>query len=189
MSLMVHSAGIKGSGWFVAVGGFKGGNWEDVEDLLSMARDEALGTTFQLFDADRVAGWKHLYFAAVNAVLASEKGTSISRSLAIEALLYASCQDQISRAFEVIGLSQKTKRIALLVLAQDPEEALRAFESISCVLGEEDDTALMIDMGKFVEIKETFGISDLELEAVGGQREEALTRLVVERGALLPLRR
>lgn len=189
MSLMVHFAGIKGSGWFAAIGGFKGGNWEDVEELLYMARDEAQGTTFQLFDADRVAGWRHLYFAAVNAVGASEKGTLISRSLAIEALLYASCQDQISRAFEVMGLSPKTKRIALLVLAQDPEEAIQAFERISRVLREEDDSALMIDAGKFGEIKETFGVSDLELEAVGGPREEALTKLVVERGALLPIRR
>ena len=189
MSWMVHSAGIKGSGWHAAIGGFKGGNWEDVEGLLSLARHEARGTIFQLFDADRVAGWRHLYFAAVNAGLASKKGTSISRSLAIEALLYASCQDQISRAFEVMGLSPKTKRIALLVLAQDPEEALRAFKMISRVLGEEDDSALMIDVGKFGEIMETFGISDMELEAVGGPREEALTRLVVERGALLPLRR
>jgi len=189
MSWMVHSAGIKGYSWCAAVGGFRGGSWEDVEELLSMARDEAQGTIFQLFDADRVAGWRHLYFAAVNAVGASEKGTPISRSLAIEALLYASCQDQISRAFEVMGLSPKTKRIALLVLAQDPEEALRAFKMISRVLGEEDDSALMIDVGKFGEIMETFGISDMELEAVGGPREEALTRLVVERGALLPLRR
>jgi tRNA threonylcarbamoyladenosine modification (KEOPS) complex Cgi121 subunit len=189
LSWMVHSAGIKGSGWYVAIGGFKGGDWEDVEYLLAMAGDEARGTIFQFFDAERVAGWRHLYFAAVNAVLASEKGTSISRSLAIEVLLYASCQDQISRAFEVIGLSQKTKRIALLVLAQDLEEALRAFERISSVLGEEDDSALMMNVGKFREIMETFGVSDLELEAVGGLREEALTRLVVERGALLPLRR
>lgn len=189
MSWMVHSAEIKNSGWYAAIGGFRGGNWEDVEGLLSMTRDEAWGTTFQLFDAERVAGWRHLYFAAVNAVLASEKRRSISRSLAMEALLYASCQDQISRAFEIMGLSPKTKRIALLVLAQDLKVALRAFERISCVLGEEDDSALMIEVGKFREIKETFGVSDLELEAVGGPREEALTRLVVERGALLPLRR
>jgi len=189
LSWMVHSAGIKGSGWYAAIGGFKGGKWEDVEGLLSMARDEARGTTFQLFDADRVAGWRHLYFAAVNAVMASEKGTSISRSLAMEALLYASCQDQISRAFEIMGLSPKTKRIALLVLAQNPKEALQAFERISRVLGEENDSALMIEVGKFREIKETFGISDIELEAVGSPREEALTRLVVERGSLLPLRR
>ncbi len=189
MSWMVHSAEIKGFGWYAAIGGFRGGKWEDVEGLLSMARDEAQGTTFQVFDADRVAGWRHLYFAAVNAVLAFEKRTSISRSLAMEALLYASCQDQISRAFEFMGLSPKTKRIALLVLAQDPNEALRALRRISCVLGEEDDSALMIDMGKFREIKETLGVSDLELEAVGGPVEEALTKLVVERGALLPLRR
>jgi tRNA threonylcarbamoyladenosine modification (KEOPS) complex Cgi121 subunit len=189
LSGMVHTAGIKGSDWYVAIGGFRCGPVADVEDLLARSSDESGETPFQLFDADMVAGWKHLYFAAVNAVRAFEGGSSVSRSLAIETLLYASCQDQISQAFDIIGLSAGTERVALFVLAESPEKALRVFMRISGFLGAADDSVLAFDEGKFQGIKKAFGISDPEIEAVGGPREEALARLLVERGALLPLRR
>jgi tRNA threonylcarbamoyladenosine modification (KEOPS) complex Cgi121 subunit len=186
---MVHTAGLKGTGWYVAVGGFRDIPAADVDELLTRMRRAAPGSTFQLFDADRVAGWRHLFFAAVNAVRAFEGGSSISRSLAVEALLYASCQDQITQAFDIMGLSSKTGRAALLVLAGSPEEAKQVFERISRFLGTADDSVLLVDEDKFAEIKRVLGVSDPELEAVCGPRFEALTKLVVERGALLSIRR
>ncbi|MCW4036735.1 MAG: KEOPS complex subunit Cgi121 [Candidatus Bathyarchaeota archaeon] len=186
---MVHTAVIKGSDWYASIGGFRGIRAVDVDELLSRVGEAAHPSPFQLFDADSVAGWKHLYFAAVNAVNAFEGGTAISRSLAMESLLYASCQDQIDRALELIGISPETERAALLVLAKSLVDAERAFSGVSSVLGVADDSVLKVDGVKFERIKEAFGVSDLELEAVGGSREEALTWLVVERGALLSIRR
>jgi tRNA threonylcarbamoyladenosine modification (KEOPS) complex Cgi121 subunit len=186
---MVHTEEIKGSEWFVSIGGFRKVPVADVDDLLSSVRDKATPTLFQLFDADRVAGWRHLFFAAVNAVKAFEVGTAVSRSLEMEVLLYASCQDQISQAFEVIGISRATERVGLVIIAKDPDEAEEALVRISGVLGRADDSVLEMDEAKFEGVKSVFGVSDIELEAVGGLRKEALTWLVVERGALLPLRR
>ena len=186
---MVHTAEIKGSDWCVSIGGFRDVHAADVDELLSQVGEAAHPSPFQLFDADRVAGWRHLYFAAVNAVNAFEGGTAISRSLAMESLLYASCQDQIDRALELIGVSRETERAALVVFAKSPVDAERAFSGVSSVLGVADDSVLKVDGVKFEKIKEAFGVSDLELEAVGGPREEALTWLVVERGALLSIRR
>ncbi len=143
----------------------------------------------QVFDADRVAGWEHLFFATVNAVKAHEAGTAISRSLAIEVLLYVSCQDQISRALEIVGVTPSTERVALLVLDDGKEAAEKAFGRAPVALGRDDASVLGLDAEKCVRIKETFGVSDSEIEAVGGSELDALTRLVVERGALLPLRR
>jgi tRNA threonylcarbamoyladenosine modification (KEOPS) complex Cgi121 subunit len=186
---MVHTAGIKGSGWFAAIGGFSGASVGDVDKLLARVSDGAGTSVFQLFDADRVAGWRHLLFAAVNAVKAFEAGTAVSRGLAMEVLLYASCVDQILQALDVTGVSPSTERVALLVMSESRDGAAEAFERISRVLGRIDDVVLRVDSGKLEALKGVFGISDRELEAVGSPAEEALTWLIVERGALLPLRK
>ena len=186
---MVHTVGIKGSSWCLSIGWFRDISVDDVDDLLSQVSEAASPSLFQLFDADRVAGWRHLFFAAVNAVKAFEAGAAISRSLAVEALLYVSCQDQISKALHAVGLSPTTKRAVLLVLAETPEAAENAFERVSEVLGTADDSAQQVDGDKFEEIKSFYHVSEPELDVLGGLREEALTWLLVERGALLSVRR
>jgi tRNA threonylcarbamoyladenosine modification (KEOPS) complex Cgi121 subunit len=127
--------------------------------------------------------------AAVNAVGAFESGTTISRGLGIEVLLYASCQDQISRALDVVGVGPGTEKLALIILRDGPGEAEAAFERAADILGEADDSVLGLDEAKFREIAEVFGVSENALETVGGERDKALTSLLVEKGALLPLRR
>jgi len=78
---MVHTEEIEGSEWFVSIGGFREISVADVDDLLSSVRGAAKPALFQLFDADRVAGWRHLFYAAVNAVKAFDGGTAVSRLL------------------------------------------------------------------------------------------------------------
>jgi tRNA threonylcarbamoyladenosine modification (KEOPS) complex Cgi121 subunit len=186
---MVRTAGVKGSDWAVSIGGFRGASIGDIDSFLERMGEAVAPALFQVFDADRVAGWEHMFFAAVNAVKAHEAGAAISRSLAIEVLLYASCQDQISRALEIVGVTPSTERVALLVLADGKEAAEKAFGRAPVALGRDDASVLGLDAEKSVRIKETFGVSDAEIEAVGGSESDALTRLLVERGALLPLRR
>ena len=186
---MVHISGVKGSDLVASVGGFSGVSVDNVDCFISLIRETLPGVRFQVFDADRVAGWRHLFFAAVNAVRAFEGGRGISRSLEVEVLLYASCRDQISQAFEVVGVSERTARVALLVLGESPEETEEAFTDVSGVIGVPDDSVLEVSGEKWDELKSVFGVSDKELGAVRGPAEEALMKLIVERGALLPLRR
>ncbi len=189
MAWMVHTARIKGSDWAVCIGGFREVKVVDVDSILDRFKAEVSGSVFQLFDADRVAGWEHIYFASVNAVKAFETEAAVSKSLAIEVLLYASCQDQITVAFSILGISPNTDRVALLVMGESVSEAEHAFKKASKLIGNEDDSVLLVDNEKFDELKRVYSISDLELEAVAGSREEALARLIIERGALLPVRR
>ncbi len=186
---MVHTAEVQGANWFVSIGGFREVYLGDVDSFILRIREALPDVRFQVFDADRVAGWRHLFFVAVNAVGAFEGGRGISRSLEVEALLYASCRDQISRAFEVVGVSERTARVALLVFAESRLEAEGAFTDVSGVIGVPDDSVLEVSREKWDELKSVFGVSDKELGAVRGPAEEALTKLIVERGALLPLRR
>jgi len=186
---MVRTSTIKGSDKAVSIGGFRSVTVNDVDELLSSLRKATSPSVFQIFDATRIAGWRHLYMAAVNAVGAFESGSPISRGLGIEVLLYASCQNQISRALDVVGVSPDTEKLGLVVLNDGPGEADAAFERAANLLGEADDSVLGLDETKFQEVVEVFGVSENELEAVGGGRDNALTSLLVEKGALLPLRR
>ncbi len=185
----MHEASVKGSDWHVVVGGFRDVSVGDVEGLLSKVGGAVGASPFQLFDADRIAGWEHIYFAAVNAVRAHEGGAAISRGVAMEVLLYAACVDQISQALDVVGVTPSTERMGLLVMSMSHGGAVEAFKRASDVLGMVDDSVLAVDGRKLEAIAGVYGVSDVELDTVCRPREEALTWVIVERGALLSLRR
>ena len=173
----------------VALAGARGVDVRDVGSTLETVRRIAGGSAFQLFDAGMVAGWRHLFHAAVNAVHAIREGSAISNSMEVESILYASCQDQISKAFTLMGLGPQVKNVAILVLSKEPSDAESLAAEIADRLGQPDDGVLDVTPEKYERLKEVFDVSDGALATVGGDPYEALTSLVVEKGALLPLRR
>ena len=48
--------------------------------------------------------------AAVNAARSTETGLAVSKSITVEALLYASAQDQITKALARMGVNAKARR-------------------------------------------------------------------------------
>lgn len=186
---MPRTMKVKDSLWAITIGGFNNVTIGIIEDFLSNLEALVKPCLFQVFDADSVAGWKHLYVSSINAVKAFEKGYAISRKITMEVMLYASCQDQISMALKVMGISSSTKRIALLILATKKQAAEEAMIKAEKMLGQPDDSILEINKEKFQSLRKRFGIVDLEFSALGGSNSDALTKLVLERGALLPLRK
>jgi tRNA threonylcarbamoyladenosine modification (KEOPS) complex Cgi121 subunit len=178
---------IKDSPWFVAIGGFRVKREKDPKVLVGAISVAVTPHLAQIVDAKKVAGREHLFMAAVNASKSTETGMAVSKSITVEALLYASAQDQITKALRTLGISLKSTTIALIVFAHSQEEVELAYSKAAKYLGKEDDGVLEIDDLKAGSLKETYGVGDKELEAVGGP--EALGRLIVERGALLSLRR
>jgi tRNA threonylcarbamoyladenosine modification (KEOPS) complex Cgi121 subunit len=185
---MARAAEIKGSSWAVCIGGFSCAAG-DVNRLISSLDGVVPDRMFQLFDADMVAGWEHLYMAAVNAVKAYEMGGAVSKSLPVEVLLYASCSDQIKKAILTMGVTASTGKLALVVMAPSKVSAEEAYRRAARLLGVEDDGVLDVTDEKFERLKSAYGIGDGAIEAVGGDRLKALTSLIVERGALSLLRR
>jgi len=179
----LYIAAVKDSDWIVAISGVKDVEFSDVDTLLLEIRSIAGGTKFQLFNADFISGWKHLYFAAVNAINAFNSGTGISRRLALETLLYASCQNQISRAFSVLGIKPGDRNVAVLVFGKHKNELSNVLSAITDILGAEDDDVLEISDVKQIVLKNVYGVSEVELASV--QRDDALSWLIIERGALL----
>ena len=178
---------------YFATAGFRNVKINDVNNFFSQVRKKTKDVHIQFFDAKLIAGWEHLYFAVLNALRAFKGKLNISNSLAVEALLYASAQRQISKAVGLLGIKPEAPHVAVLVIAETKQGANVALEIVSQLMpGERDDTALKLTDKKVKDIRRLFGISDIELEAKlekKGLEKEALIDLVIEHVALLVTQR
>lgn len=176
-------------GKHVVVAGFKDVKIRNVEEFLNIIKKEKpLNVQIQFFDAKFVATWQHLYFAALNALTAFDNKSNISKSLAMESMLYASAQSQIRKAMKLLGIKSNMSEIAVLLIGEDLESVTSALSLVlKQVNGEQDDTILKLSEEKVIAIRNIFGISDVELKTVmkRDRFEKALTDLVIERVALL----
>ena len=174
---------------YVAIAGFRNVKIKDANRFLEDVRREIREAHVQFFDAKLIASQQHLYFAALNASRAFKKKLNISSRLAVETLLYASAQRQIKKAVNMLGIKPDSSQIAVLVMAENKQRADVALETISGLIsGERDDGVLELTDEKIEDIKNLFGVSDLEIEAklMGkGLEREALVDLVIEHVALL----
>jgi KEOPS complex subunit Cgi121 len=171
------------------VTGFRNVRIRDIEEFLKMIRAEKpLNVEIQFFDAKFVATWQHLYFAALNALTAFKNKENISKSLAMETILYASAQRQISKAMRLLGIKPDSSEIAVLIIGERPETVKSALSMVSKhVRSEPDDAVLELSEEKATIIQKIFGISSVELKTIvkKDDLEGALTALVIERMALL----
>jgi tRNA threonylcarbamoyladenosine modification (KEOPS) complex Cgi121 subunit len=177
----------------VEIVGFKNVKIDNTEEFLKKVCSENLSVTaFQFFDARLVATWEHLYFAALNALTAFRNKANISRTLAMEIILYASAQGQIRKAMELIGIKRTSSEIGVLIIGVDSRAVQSAISTISkCIDGQRDDGVLELSKQKSAIIQEKFEISDVEIKTIKekGDFEKALVDLVIERMALLATER
>lgn len=159
------------------------GEIESVEKFLQKAlaflsnydpKDEIL---LQFLDADKVLGEGHIHSAVEHAYRAFERKENISATKAMEVLIYAAGEPQISNALEKIGLKDGCERIAIVCDGRlDIEDLLTRLNL------KRNDEVLKYKKFKLRE----FGISDDEISAVD---EEKLKDLVLERVAMVDVRK
>lgn len=165
----------------------------DVDALLKSVKMRVKGVEVQLFDADRIAGRRHLEFAVLNALSALNQGYNISRSLPVEIMLYTSAQRQIQRAIELVGVRPETQNIAFILIG-DIGQSLQQAQSIlrEATQGITGDGILESrSEDKLRELMEAYNISRLELETerLGEVTDaELITSLILEKMALLVAR-
>lgn len=171
------------------VAGFKEVKISIVEDFLErISRQETVCAEVQFFDADVVATWRHLYFALLCALTAFRNRENLSKSVAMETMLYASGLRQIQRATQLVGIKPASSNVALIVIGEKSEIVRSVLGRVSKrVGGLRDDSVLSLSKVKVAKIKKAFEISEEELHAVieGEDSEKALVDLVIERTALL----
>lgn len=164
-------------------------NYTDAESFLRDTRKQAQqNIDLQFFDATLIATWEHLYFAALNALQAFHNNRNISKSLAMEAMLYTSAQRQIKKAIQRCGIKPQTTDMAVLIIGENSAQLQEALKSITHrVCAQPDETVLKMTKVKLEKIEEAFQITDKQEEAImkKDNREEAIVRLVIERVALL----
>jgi tRNA threonylcarbamoyladenosine modification (KEOPS) complex Cgi121 subunit len=178
---------------YILMTGFCNARIMDTEKFLKkVQKEKPSNVEIQFFNAQYVVSWKHLYFAALNALTAFENRGNISKSLAVEMMLYASAQGQIRKAVGLIGISPKTPEIAVLIVGKNLHQVKSTLQVISEFTNmQPDDAILELSEEKMAIIRKTFGISDLELKTImkKSDLEAALTDLVIERMALLATQR
>jgi len=161
----------------------------DTEKLLKkLHAAKPLDTGLQIFDAKFVATWQHIYFAVLNALKAFRNNENISKSLAVEIMIYASAQRQIQKAMKSLGITPRTSEMAIVLIGDKAESLKYTLSQISKIIKlHEDEAVLELTRAKVKLILERFNISDLELKTVMGENGlyAALTSLVIERMALL----
>ena len=150
----------------------------DLDDFLAEieAISEATGATVQCFDADYVAGDRHLRRAVELAARAREQGTAVAREPAVEILLYAAGRRQINQALEM-GVSEGDADVVSVVTGGDEAAAEQQMREL---LGA-TDAGDGVPPGDADTIKTFFDIGDREVEVVDGELED----IVIERVALL----
>lgn len=126
--------------------------------------------TLQFFRSDRIFGLEHLASAAEKAVRAVQNGTAMSKTLAMEIMLYAAAERQTSEALRKLGIQQETTEMAVVIIGYVPtDEFLRHF-------GLERDDSLLEPDGKDPCV---FGIGAEETETGATVPELVLERIAL----------
>lgn len=187
----------------ILIEGFREVKIKDVKQFLQTINEKTdeegwpycsrMDACVQFLDASLVAGWEHLYFAALNALNAFKSKCNISNSLAMETLLYASAQRQIKDAVNLMGIKPSTPNVAVLICAKTSEQAKADLKTVSRLLGgTPDDSVVELTDDKRAGLMDFFSISALELEAKTerkGFEKQALSDLIIEHMALLVTKR
>jgi len=175
--------------FYAEITGFKNVNFEQVDSYLKANRKIVQQTVWiQFFNADLIATQEHLYFAILNALTAFKNQTNLSKSLAMETMLYASSQRQIQRAIQVVGVKPGMSRVAVVIIGESTELVKAALNDLSGYLKTEPCDALLdLTPIKTTQIKQAFKITApmIEVTAKSGKENLALVALVIEQVALL----
>ena len=160
---------------------------------LKELRAEIPGKDIQFFDGGHIAGKEHLEIAAINASHAFKSGINISRSLAMETLLYASAQRQIDAAIAKIGVTAESEIVGFIAFSETEHDARVLEGRIAQAVRAELNEGILDEWSekKAVNMTTLYGINATELEAIkmpGQEVQSAIKKAVVERVALLSTR-
>jgi tRNA threonylcarbamoyladenosine modification (KEOPS) complex Cgi121 subunit len=177
-------------GFYVEIAGLRGVPFELADAYLKANRRVNQQTVWiQFFNATVIATREHLYFAVLNALSAFRSHINLSKSLAMETLLYASAQRQIQKAIQAVGIKPGISEVAVVIIGERAETVQAALKDVTSNLRAVPcDAVLDLTPQKSVQIQQVFNItaSMLESAAANGKgADSALVDLVVEQVALL----
>jgi len=166
----------------------------DPQSILTSIRREFDEATIQFVDLEKTVGHRHVLLASYNALKSWSLDRMISRSLAVEILLYISAERQITDAIARIGVNTATKRIGVIATSSSDEIFPSIKEHLAKSFNEDCNDELLDEWTeeRCKRVRETFGISDKEIETVtrsGDSIQQSIQRLTIEKSALLIVRK
>lgn len=150
--------------------------------LLEFATEEQL--VIQVLNAEVIYGKEHLLSAAEHALRSFTQGTNATNSLALEILLYAAGERQITKAIKKMGIGAGRQKLAFILLDPTKQRKTRkvldsSFEKLLCMFHlTPDDTVLE----GTIDTLKRFGITDQERQTVP---QDKYGDLILERVAMV----
>jgi tRNA threonylcarbamoyladenosine modification (KEOPS) complex Cgi121 subunit len=175
-------------GKYLKITGYHDIDFDKAEIFLKTKRKETQqNIDIQFFEADLIATQEHLYFAVLNALQAFKNKANLSKSIAMEIMLYASAQRQIQKAIIRAGIQPQTHNLAIAIVGDNPKQIETTLEAVTESIGTEpDERVLDLTKNKETKIKKIFEITEEELKILeNGDQKKAITNIIIERVALL----
>jgi len=140
----------------------------------------------QFFNSAMIVNEIHLLSAAQNAFNAWKGGYMRSRSLDVEMVIYASAQHQIGKALELMGITDRTASVAVVVLGEHKHKVKECMLGFKRTIGNEIIPAFDMTSKKLETLMAAFLISNLEISLFLDHddikaRQHALSKCVVSR--------
>jgi tRNA threonylcarbamoyladenosine modification (KEOPS) complex Cgi121 subunit len=180
---------IEEYGKYAEITGYKNIAFAKAEEFLKAKRKETKQNShIQFFNAELIATQEHLYFAVLNALQAFKNKKNISKSPAMETILYASAQRQIQKAIQRLGIKPETTSMAVVIIGENPNQIQTVLQEVTVCIGmEPDEKVLEMTKTKEKKIQETYQITKEEIETIvkNDDREKAIVNLIIEQAALL----
>ncbi len=148
----------------VGMSEFKNSRHLNRKALLTLARSEAESVlAIQFFDSSMIVDELHLLSAVQNAVNAWRGGYMKSRGLDVEMIVYASAQHQIGRALELMGVTDDTNGVLVVVLGAQLGSVKECIRILGLAIGKEITPAFHKTLDRIKAIMKVFSISDSEV--------------------------
>ena len=146
----------------------------------------------QILDSILIVDDGHVLSAVQNAVNAHRGNYAKSRTLDVEIAVYASGQRQISRAFELVGVSDDTSRSLVIIVGTNKSQLEIRMTEIMEKLGTEVENPFFPDIERLVKIQKVFDISEIEIATYASstapiELQNALSKCVSSRVSMVAL--
>ena len=153
---------------------------DQIDDLLAI----------QFLDSSLIVDSNHLLSASQNALNAWNGDYAISRSLALEIVVYTSTQKQIGKALDLFGVKDKRNSIALVVVGVTTEQVENGINDLVSRIGTEIKNPFDTDDARLSRLMEYYGVTYTELETLTDSKmvndlQEALSKCVASRVSLV----
>ena len=165
-----------------------GSTKDQLVELASGQIDDLLA--IQFLDSSLIVDTNHLLSASQNAFNAWNGDYMISRSLALEIVVYASTQKQIGKALDLFGVRDKMNSLTLVIIGKSTGLVENGINDLVSRIGTEIKNPFDTDDARLSRLMEYYGVTYTELETLTDSKmtndlQEALSKCVASRVSLV----